>query len=385
MRSFTTNQRGRTAGFTIIELLVVVTIIALLIALLVPAIGKARDAALLTQSQGNLRNMAAACANYGAAWNDRQWTLAADDVGQYGATCCFQEYVAATGGCPASTVLGYGGTCPPSADIGLWGYWLTCGGISVGTPGNWPVTWPFQFAAQCGTGSTGFGAWRMANCQSFSNYVGGKFYDRTFYAPKDKVLLTRAECAFSSGNPFTILSEIESEIVFTSYCFSPAAMWSPDVLSSKGFKVPCSQSKGAWKSPSASQASYPELKTRMLEHHWLQNQQGGEYNGNFVATQEPWYFNLAYNSAPCTMFFDGHIAVAGVAAAMNADQQVYSQNTGQSGIVNPGLWVRNIGLGPWTGYGGYFTLPGRYDDQVNTSYHVFTTDGILGRDFLGDS
>ena len=379
------NPRSR-GGFTIIELLVVVTIIALLIALLVPAIGKAREAAMLTQSLGNLRNMGTACANYGAAWNDRQWTLSADDVGQYGNSCCFAEYVAATGGCPASTVLGWGGQCPPSGTKGLWGYWLPCGGISSGNAGNWVVTWPFQFGTQCGvSNATGFGSWRMANCQSFNNYVNGKFYDRTFYAPKDKVLLSRAECAFSTGDDFTILNDIADGIVFTSYCFSPAAMWSPDVFSAKGFRVPCSQSKSAWRSPSVSQASYPDLKTRMLEHHWLQNQQGGEYNGNFTGTQEPWYFNLAYNSAPATLFFDGSIRVEGVAAAMNADQQVFAQNQGQPGIVNPGLWVRNIPTGPWTGYGGYYTLPARYDDQVNTSYHVFTTDGILGRDFVTGS
>ena len=53
-------------AFTIVELLVVVAIISLLIAILLPALGRARDAALITQSQGNLRNMAAANATYGA-------------------------------------------------------------------------------------------------------------------------------------------------------------------------------------------------------------------------------------------------------------------------------------------------------------------------------
>ena len=59
-------MKRRTHGFTIVELLVVVSIIALLIAILLPAIGKARDAARQTQSAGNLRNLAVANNTYAA-------------------------------------------------------------------------------------------------------------------------------------------------------------------------------------------------------------------------------------------------------------------------------------------------------------------------------
>jgi len=71
----------RHRAFTIVELLVVVAIISLLIAILLPALGRARDAALITQSQGNLRNLAAANATYGADYADRQFTAARDDFG----------------------------------------------------------------------------------------------------------------------------------------------------------------------------------------------------------------------------------------------------------------------------------------------------------------
>ena len=47
-------------AFTIIELLVVVSIIALLVGILLPAIGKARDQGKLTISQANLRNLGTA-------------------------------------------------------------------------------------------------------------------------------------------------------------------------------------------------------------------------------------------------------------------------------------------------------------------------------------
>ena len=53
-------------GFTVIELLVVVSIIALLVGILLPAIGKARDQAKMAISQANLRNLGTAHAAYAA-------------------------------------------------------------------------------------------------------------------------------------------------------------------------------------------------------------------------------------------------------------------------------------------------------------------------------
>ena len=75
-----------TRAFTIVELLVVVSIIALLVGILLPAIGKARDQAKLTISQANLRNLGTAHASYSAEFGGRQLTYVDDQASSPNAT-----------------------------------------------------------------------------------------------------------------------------------------------------------------------------------------------------------------------------------------------------------------------------------------------------------
>ena len=366
------------AGFTIVELLVVVSIIALLIAILLPAIGKARDAARVTQSSANLRNLAVANDTYASDWADRQFTAVADDVGLVGGNpVSYNANVA----CMPQQLVGYD-------YLGrLWGWWCTTGLC----PSNWPSGYEmgnFRYVYQpysWGT-SWNFGSFRVPTCKAFNAYIGDRWYDPIFWAPKDTYPLRIAEKFFIYPDEFVTESSGSQTVVFSSYVWSPAAMWNNEVHGRCGFKDPNSMPAG-YRSPSVGQCRYPDLKTRMLEHHWLQNKEIDK-NPSFSGSDPSWLFNQGYNSKPVTMFFDGHVAVVGVTDAMEADTRARKQQqdndvcnycpSQNSGQCQEGLWSRDSPLGVNGYYGDY-----SYDTIVNTSYHILTTDGIMGRDVIG--
>ena len=377
-------------AFTIIELLVVVSIIALLIGILLPAIGKARDQAKLTQSQGNLRNLGAAHETYGSEWNDRQFTLVVDNIASFGGDpgSAIAGYEASLGGtcgadnrsaCHQGVLLGWGESDPQGngSGQGLWGYWIW------GNICNFQLVIPLSFAeGTCGT--QGFGSFRMINCAQFNQYVSGKFYDPTFYAPKDQILQAYMEPCLDS--PWEFCPDLDQE-VWSSYVLSPAGMFSTDILSENRqtgdfYTDPWSIAAG-FRSPSVGQCTFPNLKSRMLEHHWLQNSRGdcnpvfdGPYDGCL-----PYFFNHGWESVPVTLFYDGHIEGLGTREASQDNLRVLAQTGGADD--GHGLWSKDTPLGGDyvdRAEGGYF-MDDAYD-WTSTSYHILTTDGIKGRDKL---
>jgi prepilin-type N-terminal cleavage/methylation domain-containing protein/prepilin-type processing-associated H-X9-DG protein len=382
MSRYDTGFRGR--AFTIIELLVVVSIVALLVSLFAPAITQARDQASVATSRSNLRTLATAHATYAADWNDRQFTLIVDSISDWGSSAvdAFTKYNMSLGdgvdGKPlshAAIKVGWGYLDPPDGQYGFWQY-----PMNSSHAGNYILPQPIVFNDKY------FGAFRFWNCSQFNQYVSGRFYDPVFYARKDTVVWQTVAPAWEDPGDFSFAPIIESmELAgdvpaWPSYCMSPAAMFNPQVMShddpaddtANGWRDPWSFGAG-FRSPALSQAAYPSLKTQMIEHNWLQNVRSscnpaflpGTYEGC-----EPYYFNHAIESRPNTLFYDGHVGAVEVREAMAADSRMRAQTRQPDW----GLWSMDT----YFGADGYMIDRGY--DQAVTSFHILTTDGIRGRD-----
>jgi prepilin-type N-terminal cleavage/methylation domain-containing protein len=390
-------RQQRQMGFTLVELLVVVSIIALLIGILLPAIGKARDRALTTRSSANLRQLATAHATYAAEWNDNQWTNNPHSLAAYGNS--YQEaltnYIASIGGVNSPMV--HNGTGQLQTFIG-WAPVADWGGA----PGLYRYPWnvyqmPIHFDNSLGP-YEGFGWFRMINVQSFNKYVGGRFYDPVFYAPKDSAVITAIGECFNAGTEFCEGHGNPGFTYWSSYSLSPAALYAPSMWTVPQGEFVSSMNEifqqfpGAFRTPRYSQARYPDLKSHMSEHHWLQRR-AAECNSNIPGTFgsfdgcTPYFFNHGMESVPQMLFYDGHVAGIGVREVLEGHARVQIQN----GIVDTplapqhnGLWRRDTPMGNF----GYFEELawgfGQYaiDTIPRTSFHILTNDGILGRDTM---
>lgn len=374
----------RTNGFSIIELLVVVSIIVLLIGIILPAIGSARNAAYINRSQSNLRQLAAAHASYAAAHNDQQWSNIPHGLAQYGddLNSAMTEYNSRHWGHPRFihgkwwTDFGWARQGDHSSGA-LWGLNINEGAPPINFDGPWP----------------GFGSFRIINMRDFNRFLDGRFFDATFYAPKDRAVISAiGECYDAPGEYCRLIftaadQQIPTSPIYSSYVLSPAAMYNPEVFSiehdfSVGdiFNMPA-----AFRAPTFSQAKYPNLKTHMLEHHWLQGPvhdcnpmvqaNEGIYNGC-----QPYYFNGGIESRPVTLFYDGHVDILSVRNVVDANNRAIAQGGNNASLWHTGTplehYYHNLAY-MQTGRSGSHEM-----SSQTSSYHIFTRDGIRGRDTI---
>ena len=382
------NHNKTSRGFTIVELLVVVSIIALLIGILLPAIGKARDKARTSTSLSNLRQLGIAHNAYAGDWEDSQMSLCRYNISQYGTVQIYGEAIGMyTSGLEEYWREGH----PPQ--IAGWGTDHGSDGFDDGGPRlfrYWPnrpgYGWciePIGFPG--GAGVDGFGWFRYPNVKHLSQYINSRFYDPVFYAPKDPSLHVVEPCMDEPGE----FSDLCNPPIWPTYCLSPASLFSPAVMRAinpddeddprAGWKDPWELPAGH-RTPPMSSIRYPTLKTHMLEHPWLQNVRticNPAFTSPWGNACEPYWFNMGFESAPATLFYDASVRLMGTQEAMNANRRAF----GNTGV---GLWSTDTPFGgsydPGEG-GGYFSDYGY--DFTSTSYHILTTDGALGRDTLG--
>ncbi len=361
-------MRTQKNAFTIIELLVVISIIALLVGILLPAIGKARDNAMVNVSKNNMRQMAIAHKAYAADWADRHVTYCRDNLGQYGGSPGnYNEGIYGENDndnryfLHPGIIAGLGYT--DSNEYRPWAYWSTHSNSLMFQPIAFPD----------GPGDAGFGWFRFGvQPNPFNDYLNDKYHDPVYFSPKDALLSVLRDC-FEVPGEFVAYPELCNP-AWASYCLSPAALFSPEVLAfNKGtekYWSPPWEMPSGYKVPSFGQVEYPTLKTHMLEHYWLQNAKI-PCNPNFAGC-EAYFFNQGFTSVPATLFYDGSIRMMGVLEAMSSDRRVSRQNEDGAG-----LWSRDTSFEE----DGYFIEDGY--DHAKTSFHILTIDGARGRDTIG--
>ena len=406
--------KQHSSGFTIVELLVVISIIALLVGILVPAVQKARDSAKVTQSKSNIHQVMVALQTYASDHNDRNFSVAPDnlsgggpveDGGRTGAQIrqAIQD-LSAYEGYPMGVRLGEYGN-----DANGYIYFI---GIDTYYGNETGGTAPYCFQSGLTTssqGKAGYGVWRYPNALQVAEYMEGKTLHDAYFSPKDEVPLRAIEDCEGIQGAYCLTTEMQNAIeagtaiiksnmlaIPSSFTISPPMMYHPAVYQWNIFAGqfptdPMNIPRG-FKPPSIDQTRYPAHKTWLMEHHWLQNVQGNECSrllGDWFTSGDgaydgcaPSLYNAHPDSEPVTVFADGTVGTYAVNDYII--DSVLSKADNPNGD-NEGLWLPSARMAQYGFDNG--SHEGYYADMneiSNTTWsgHTHTKFGSKGRDKL---
>jgi len=412
-------ERSRSRGFTLVELLVVISIIALLVGILLPAISRARDNAQVGQAKSNIRNVHTAHTMFSNDHDNNQWT-----------------------GTPSNLASGpdgsWAGNTAQSA-VQLWrtrywggdsgGAWTVLPGVlacETGSGGHWfAFDFPCHIIPYCypeglTTSIWGYervGTFRFTNSRQIAEYMEDKCYHKAFWSPKDRVITREiAQCWDQDGtmcSTTAVDGNADLDIPFLlqppSYALSPPNMVNchvyripPDDEDPNDFFTDPMEIPGGFIAPAQGQAKYSNEKTYLMEIHWLQNLTTGECgarwgdssiasyhqpagDGNFDTWSYdgcyPHYFNASWRSMPVASMCDGSVTGLSAEMAEKHDYVVAGQRGSTSDVATyNGLWHRGVNGDHENG----FFIECR-SDWAQWSGHTHTAGGMCeGRDILSE-